>query len=101
METTRRKYDYQKIFELRSNGCSLNQIANVFNTNKGTIGQICRKLGLGGVLSDRATTAPEDPKKYVENFLPDQFSYVSGYVDCNSLLKIKCKDCSEIFARDF
>lgn len=86
-----------RIFELRRQGHSYNDIATIAGMTKHAVASLCRDYGFGGVMSDKGTKVPEDPKKYVEGYLPEQFSYVSGYVDCNSLLKIKCKDCGEIF----
>ena len=93
----KRKYDYQKILELSKQGYSLNQIACLYGTTKFVIGQICRKYGLGGVLSQKANRAPEDPKKYVESYLPEGFSYVKGYTGSDGLLTIKCDKCGESF----
>ena len=85
-----------EIVKLRKQGKGLRQIAKTLGLDRCSVGAVCRRYGLGGVLPDNDQTI-KDPKKYVESFLPDQFSYISGYVNCNSLLKIKCKDCGEIF----
>ena len=92
-----RKYDYQKILDLRKQGYSLNQIAEAVGSDKCTIGNICRRHGLGGVLSPNATKSPKDPKKYVESYLPEQFSYVSGYSNSDASVTLKCCVCGGTF----
>ena len=85
-----------EIVKLRKQGKGLRQIAKTLGLDRCSVGYVCRRYGLGGVLPNNDQTV-KDQKKHVESYLPEQFSYVSGYVDCNSLLKIKCKDCGEIF----
>lgn len=41
----------------------------------------------------------EEKKDYVESFLGNGFSYVSGYKDCESMVTIKCEKCGTVFDR--
>lgn len=38
-------------------------------------------------------------KEYVERFLPDGFSYVGGYIDCEHDVTLRCDKCGAVFAR--
>lgn len=93
-----RKYDHHRIIELRGQGYSLKQIADIFGADKSYISRICRKHGLGGVLSDRGSEKRSvNPKKYVESYLHDGFSYVGGYSNCDGFVTIRCDKCGEVF----
>lgn len=41
----------------------------------------------------------KEKKLYVESFLAEGFSYVSGYSDCESMVTIRCEKCGHVFER--
>ena len=85
-----------EIVRLREQGHSYRQIAGILGLDYVIVGKVCRRYGLGGVLPDNDRTI-KDPAEYVESYLTDQFSYVSGFQGCDGLLKIKCSKCGEVF----
>lgn len=96
----------QKIVELRKQGFSQTQIAEKFEVSKATVAQICKRYNVSGVMSDRRPQANQNTKRtetekkaYVESLLPFGFSYVSGYIDCDHSVIIRCNVCNTIFER--
>lgn len=85
-----------EIVKLRKQGKSLRQIAKTLGLDRCSVGSVCRRYGLGGVLPNNDQTV-KDPKKYVESYLPKQFSYVSGYSNSDADVTIKCNDCGSTF----
>ena len=87
----------EQIFKAREQGRGYREIAKAFGMTKHAVAALCRDHGFGGVMSDKGTKAPEDPKKYVESYLPEQFSYVSGYSGADGILTIKHAECGGQF----
>lgn len=87
----------EQIFKAREQGHGYREIAKAFGMTKHAVAALCRDHGFGGVMSDKGTKAPEDPKKYVESYLPEQFSYVSGYSGADGILTIKHAECGGQF----
>lgn len=97
-----------QIVELRKQGYSMNQLAEKFELSDGTISNICKRYGVAGVMSDRRPQTyrnqnkkitEEEKRAYVESFLPIGFSYVSGYIDSDHKITIRCKVCKSVFER--
>lgn len=85
-----------KIVKLRKQGKSLKQIAKTLGIDHSIVGGVCKRYGLGGVLPNNDQTV-KDPKKYVESYLPDQFSYLSGYSNSDASVTLKCNVCGGTF----
>lgn len=99
-----------QIVELRKQGYSYAQLCEMFNLSD--VGHICKRYGVAGVMSDRKPTVyrnggtnqfkkatEAERKEYVERFLPDGFSYVGGYIDCEHDVKLRCEKCGNVFER--
>ena len=100
----------QEIVALRKQGYSQTQLKEMFGLTD--IGSICKRYGVGGVMSDRKASAhnnggknqyakktDDEKKRYVESFLPVGFSYAGGYVDCEHDVTIRCEVCGTEFNR--
>ena len=85
-----------EIVKLRKQGHSLRQIAKTLGLDRCSVGTVCRRYGLGGVLPNNDQTV-KDPKKHVESYLPEQYSYVSGYAGSDGILTIKHAECGGQF----
>lgn len=94
-----------EIVELRKQGYSQNQIAEMYGLNQKTISGICIRHGVYGVMSDKKginqhkKQTYEEEKQYVESLLPVGFSYVGGYIDCEHKVTIRCDTCGYEFER--
>lgn len=102
----------QKIIELRKQGYSMNQLAEMYGLTLSGIHTICKRYGVAGVMSDRKPLVykggtknqfkketEEERRAYVESLLPMGFSYVGGYIDCEHKVTIQCKVCGLEFER--
>lgn len=102
----------RQIVELRKQGYSQAQLCEMFNLK--SIGHICKRYGVAGVMSDRKPSVyrggsggnnqytkktEAERKEYVERFLPDGFSYVGGYIDCEHDVTLRCDKCGNVFER--
>lgn len=101
-----------QIVELRKQGYSQAQLCEMFNLK--SIGHICKRYGVAGVMSDRKPSVyrggsggnnqytkktETERKEYVESFLPDGFSYFGGYIDCEHDVTLRCDKCGAVFVR--
>lgn len=87
-----------QIFELRKQGYSYKDIAEVFDMKKGSVAALCRDHGFGGVMSaNDSRVRVKDQKEHVDKYLPDGYEYVSGYSGSDGILEIKCKKCDTVF----
>lgn len=96
---------------LREQGkCSV-EIAEILGIGIANIPKIARKVGkpfsedehqksVSLTRSNQFKKETEQEKKeYVESFLAEGFSYVSGYSDCDSMVTIRCEKCGSVFER--
>jgi hypothetical protein len=100
-----------QIVSLRKQGYSQSELSEMFGLT--SVAHICRRYGVDGVMSSRkASPVPiygrgnqhskrteEERKQYVESLLPEGFSYVGGYVDCDHKVTIRCETCGFVFER--
>ena len=85
----------------KAEGHSIPEVARHFGCAKSTAQRACR--GMKPVFrqsQNKYVKATEtERKEYVERFLPDGFSYVGGYVDCEHDVKLRCDKCGNVFER--
>lgn len=98
------------IKSLREEGkCSI-EIEEEVGISSKSLSVIIRKIGMPfteeekrkakWLTGNQFTKRTEEEKKdYVESFLGNGFSYVSGYKDCESMVTIKCEKCGTVFDR--
>lgn len=95
----------QKIVALRKQGYSMSQLQEMYGLK--SVWHICKKYGVTGVMSDRKPEyGPEryadkrteqEKKEIVESYLPKQFSYDSGYTNCDRHVNLRCNICGCVF----
>ena len=95
-----------KIIQLRKNNMSMNDIIKETGLSYQIVSKVCNENNLGGPLVKKtikgkgnqfSKRTEEERKAYVESFLNDRFSYVSGYKHCDSKIIIKCNNCHQNF----
>ena len=96
-----------QIVELRKQGYSQTELCEMYGLK--SIGHICKRYGVDGVMSDRrakpsfgkpnqfSKRTEEEKRAYVESFLPIGFFYANGYIDCDHHVNLGCKVCGTIF----
>ena len=108
MKRAEREVRNQQIVDLRKQGYSQNQIAEILCTNQKIVSRVCLQNNVGGVMSDRKPevyrnqhkkTTFDEERKYVESFLHGRFSYIGGYIDCDHDVTIKCNTCGHVLER--
>lgn len=100
----------QDIVSLRKQGYSMTQIQEMFGLSN--VSDICKKYGVGGVMSDRKAEhieysngwdqhrQDEYAKRMVEQNLPG-FSFVGNYTGSDGTVDIKCLECGDVFTQPF
>ena len=102
----------QKIVELRKQGYSQAQIAEMFNLSD--VSAICKRYGVAGVMSDRKAdpanikynngwtkeSQEEYAKKVIERKL-NGFVYFGNYTGSSGSADIQCKECGYVFTQPF
>lgn len=79
----------------KAEGHTNKEVAARFGIGNSTATRLCN-----GVSPQRAKTkTDEEAKTYVEQFLPSDYSYVGGYVDCEHKVTIRCNKCGDVFDR--
>jgi len=100
-----------QIVSLRKQGYSQSELSEMFGLT--SVAHICRRYGVDGVMSSRKASpvhiygrgnqhskrTEEERKQYVESLLPEGFSYVGGYIDCDHKVTIRCETCGFVFER--
>lgn len=93
--TARAKWEEMR--KLRSAGVSLKEIAKVYGISEGYVGEICRGI------TDRPADYESRLKaalRVMEQNAP-RFEYVTGYVDVDHPIIIRCKECGNEFSQSF
>ena len=90
------------IIKMRNENKSYNEIAEVLNCKKDRVRYFCRRHGLNGVRSDKLASNVKPLKERENDFKikfeeqnPD-FTYLEGYDDCESIVKVQCNTCGNI-----
>lgn len=110
IDIKRKEKRNQEIAALRRQGFSQTQIEEMFGLK--CVSNICKRYGVAGIMSDRKPTVyrnggtnqfkkatEAERKEYVERFIPDGFSYVGGYIDCEHDVTLRCDKCGNVFER--
>lgn len=85
---------------MRNDNKSYDEIAKVLKCKKDRVKHYCRNNGLGGYRKANYNLNPV--KRFITEFnkqFGDRFEYVSGYKDCKSYVKLKCRTCNKEFDR--
>ena len=85
----------ESIIDMRRQGKSLGEIAAKFKTNKGYVGQICRKAGLGG----RMVSQRSEEQKVADYVARCGFDYVGGHTTDKNPITVRCRECGRTFER--
>lgn len=89
-----------EIVKLRKQNLGYREIASALNIDRGIAAAVCRKYGLGGVLSEKQEGRPiKNHNQYVNGFLGNCFTYVGGFCGCDSYVKIQCNKCGYVFEK--
>ncbi|EEL27590.1 HNH endonuclease signature motif containing protein [Bacillus cereus] len=91
----------KKIIKLRLTGMSLNMIAKELQVSRASVKYHCIKNNLGGVIAHNPLV-DEAYEKFINGFNKRHskgFIYVSGFVNSESSVLIRCKQCGKEFKR--
>lgn len=102
------KEQKQRVLELRKNKCGYRSIANEIGVTKEQVQYFCKKSGLGGFVAKEENIGNKALEIFKDNLLNKHggmFEYVSGFIDGESEVIIRCVECGEeqtknaVFAR--
>lgn len=91
----------EEIIQLRKQNISMNVIANELGITRTTVRYHCRKNGLSGILADN----PKVERSFemflanIEKNHSDRVEYVSGFINTEKPVVVRCKTCSHEFKR--
>lgn len=91
----------KEILELRLKGMGIRTIAKELNCSLDKVKYYCKKNNLDGVRSNNALIG-EPFERFLRGFKKrhgDRFEYVSGFINSEKLVTIKCKTCGDTFER--
>lgn len=93
----------KQVRELRISGKSIDEICNIVDYPRHEIVRICRESGMGITTEeqkvaknrqDRSFAHDEDwAKQYILEKSGGQFEYISGYINMDSPVRVKCTKC--------
>lgn len=112
MNKAEREKRNQQIIDLRHQGKSQTDIAELLNMKVGTVGSICRKIGVGGHIStklrDYSTltntlpqSQPDEQKAISQIKAIGGFDYIGGYTSVHGFVKLRCQICGAEFERSY
>lgn len=100
MKTGRLTNDEKILIErLRTENLGYKNIAKVLNCKPDRIRKYCQRNNLGGT---RGQIENGDLDLFLSSFhskYGDRFIYISGFKNCESIVKLKCKKCNEFIYR--
>jgi hypothetical protein len=88
----------ERIKELRLQSVSYGQIAMELGVKKDAVKSFCQKNNLGGFRAE----PNKDPcgysfTSYFHKKFKGKYEYISGYYGCDSMILVKCLDCSSVY----
>jgi len=91
----------EKIIQLRKQGMSMTYIANELEVTRTTVRYHSRKNGFGGALADnlKSESALEMFLNNIKKNHANKFEYISGYIDSEKPVLIRCIKCRYEFKR--
>lgn len=94
------EYEKQFVKEQRGMNKSYTEIAKLLNCKKDRVKRYCQENGLGGSLADDLSS--DTFKRFINGFNErhgNRFEYVSGFVDSEFPVLIRCKGCGNEIER--
>lgn len=90
----------KQIIELRKQHKSYSQIGLILNISNSTVSNYCNKYPELKVTKEEHTSFGRLTKEEVIKRLADKnYEYISGYVDYNSIITLKCNICGTVFSK--